>query len=88
MAKLEEWPSYPQVLQRYVPGSDVHFSFLANRGEIVAWEAHEPLASAAVAPGRGFRFLHDDRLVDIGRRLATSATPACTPRSRWRHRQV
>lgn len=54
---------FPVLAQEFVDGSDVDLSFLADRGRLVAWavQTREPGA---------IRFIDDDRVVAIGRRLA------------------
>jgi hypothetical protein len=68
-ALFSKWPSIPQMIERYVPGTDVHLTFLSKEGEIVASEVHEPSASQAVRY-RACRFYRDDQVLEIGRTLA------------------
>jgi predicted ATP-grasp superfamily ATP-dependent carboligase len=68
-------PRGPQLVERYVAGGDVHFTFLADHGELVAWEAHEPNPSARLGY-RACRFFDDAQALAIGRSLA-DATEYC-----------
>ena len=68
---LRNWPRRPQVIQPYIDGSDVHVSFLADHGDIVAWEIREPYPPAAPTPG-AFRWFHDGAVLEIAQQLATS----------------
>lgn len=66
---LADWARYPQLVERYVPGSDVHLTFLSSEGEIVAWEAHEPHPCGAIGYA-ACRFYRDDRAIEVARELA------------------
>lgn len=68
-SELAKWPAYPQLIERYVPGTDVHLTFLSSEGEIVAWEAHEPHPSEKVGY-RACRFYQDEQALAVGRELA------------------
>lgn len=67
--ELGKWPTYPQLIERFVPGRDVHLTFLSSEGEIVAWEAHEPHPSEEVGYG-ACHFYRDEQALAVGRQLA------------------
>lgn len=67
--ELSKWRAYPQMVERYIPGSDVHLTFLSSDGELVAWEAHEPHSSDAIRY-RACRFYRDEQALEIGLELA------------------
>jgi len=67
--EISKWPSYPQLVERYIQGTDVHLTFLADRGELLAWEIHEPHSSESLRY-RACRFFHDDQALKVGRDLA------------------
>jgi hypothetical protein len=69
VAMASTWPEGPQIIQPYVAGSDVHVTFLADHGDLIAWEIREPLTPTRPTPGM-FRFFHDDEALDITRRWA------------------
>lgn len=59
--------AYPILSQEYVEGEDVDLSFLADRGRLLAW------AVQLRAPDGSIRYIDDERVVDIGRRLAAAS---------------
>lgn len=67
--ELSKWPAYPQLVERYVPGNDVHLSFLSSDGELVAWEVHEPHSCDAIRY-RACRFYRDEQALEVGLELA------------------
>lgn len=66
-AAVDSWPSFPQLLQRWVDGDDVHLTLLADRGDVVAWEMREPCPPPLGT--RAFRFICDQQVLDVGYRL-------------------
>jgi hypothetical protein len=69
-AMLAKWPTRPQIIQPFVAGTDAHLTFLADHGELIAWEMHEPYPSDRPVEGV-VRCFHDEHLLDIARRFAT-----------------
>jgi predicted ATP-grasp superfamily ATP-dependent carboligase len=59
----------PRLVERYVAGGDMSFTFLADHGELLAWEAHEPHPSVRLGY-RSCRFFDDSEALAIGRSLA------------------
>lgn len=59
--------SYPLLAQEYVAGDDVDLSFLADDGRLVAWAVQRR------GPGGAIRFVEDERVVDLGRRIAAAS---------------
>jgi len=68
-ALLPSWPARPRLIQPLIPGRDVHLGFVADHGELIAWEIREPVSLHDATPGV-FRILHDDEALDIARSLA------------------
>jgi predicted ATP-grasp superfamily ATP-dependent carboligase len=69
LALLPKWPKGRQLIQPLIPGSDVHLSFVADRGELIGWEIREPIPVEHPTPGM-FRVIEDDEALDIAQRLA------------------
>lgn len=59
--------SYPLLLQEYIAGDDVDLSFLADDGRLVAWAVQRR------DPGGAIRYFEDERVLDLGRRVAAAS---------------
>lgn len=58
---------FPTLAQEYLDGEEVSLSFLADRGTLLAWSIHMHLG------GGEKEYLDDERIVDIGRRIAAAS---------------
>ncbi len=70
---LDAWPKRTQIIQPFVPGTDAHVTFLADHGELIAWEIREPYPSDRPVPGVVHCF-HDEEMLDIARRYAAGTS--------------
>ena len=66
LAARLEGGAFPLLAQEFVAGEDVDLSFLADRGTLLAW------AVQMRSPGGSIRYIDDERVVELGRRLAAA----------------
>jgi len=59
---------FPTLAQEYLPGEDVSLSFLADRGRLLAWAVHRR------GPDGCVNYISNERVVDLGRRIAAAAS--------------
>lgn len=58
---------FPTLAQDFIAGEDVSLSFLADRGRFLAWSVHMR------RPDGALDYIADERVVDIGRRIAAGS---------------
>ncbi|HVW87683.1 MAG TPA: ATP-grasp domain-containing protein [Bryobacteraceae bacterium] len=72
--RRNEFGSEDWVAQSFVPGRDIDISVLCRNGRILAHTVQCPLLpeTSSFAPPPAIRFVHDDEVVEIARRLVSA----------------